>query len=156
MDDEKYAGRQHGDGQPPLSIDEIVQRDNVPAAVAPPPKTAARLANRVVVLGGTGVTGAEVQHMLHGQKGDGARLSLPPSMFLGQPGKSGRRVAPDSLWLPAGTAGRGEAFKPDWAPLVYHPKLAARRHPMLMRGAGGRKVIPLDNQSFIYGSDDRA
>ena len=128
----------------------------VPAAVPLPAATAARLSTRLVTL--SGVETAEVQSMLHAHeaRADGVRLSLPPSAFLGQPVRAGHRVAPKSLMLPGGAETIGEAFKPDWASLVYHPKLSARRRPRLLRGADGRKVIPLDNQSFIYGSDDRA
>ena len=156
MDDEKYGGRHDRDRRPPLSIEEIIAHDNVPAAVPLPAATAARLSTRLITL--SGVEMADVQSMLHAHEArpDGVRLSLPPSAFLGQPVRAGHRVAPESLMLPGGAETIGEAFKPDWAPLVYHPKLSARRRPRLLRGADGRKVIPLDNQSFIYGSDDRA
>ena len=156
MDDEKYGGRHDRDRRPPLSIEEIIAHDNVPAAVPLPAATAARLSTRLITL--SGVEMADVQSMLHAHEArpDGVRLSLPPSAFLGQPVRAGHRVAPEFLMLPGGAETIGEAFKPDWAPLVYHPKLSARRRPRLLRGADGRKVIPLDNQSFIYGSDDRA
>jgi V8-like Glu-specific endopeptidase len=56
--------------------------------------------------------------------------------------------------MPAARVGHGNPFKPDWAPLIYHPKLGAKPRKRRLRGVGG-KVIPL-NQEFIYGSDDRS
>jgi V8-like Glu-specific endopeptidase len=137
---------------------EIVTRDNVPALVPQPTETAERLSKRVVVLSGADLTTVDLRKSFEADKrrGDSIRLSLPPSVFLGQPGKSGHRVAPTSLTLPADADIHGKPFKPDWSPLLYHPKLAARRRPKLMAGRNGRKVVALENQSFIYGSDDRA
>jgi V8-like Glu-specific endopeptidase len=147
---------EHKQNKPPLSIAEIIERDNIPATTQPPPETVARLTTRQLVLSGPeGIAEALDKSLRALKKGDdGLSLSLPASAFVGQAGKSGKRVTPKSLMASTGSQPDGSPFKPDWAPLVYHPKLGAKPRQPLLRGPGGRKIVPV-NQSFIYGPDDR-
>jgi V8-like Glu-specific endopeptidase len=140
---------------PPLSMAEIVERDNVPATKRPPAATVAQLSTPRVVLSGGRDLAEEIQKALRGRKkGAGpVELTLPSSAFVGRAGRGGERVAPKSLASAAKT--HGEPFKPDWAPLVYHPKVGARPRRRYLRGADGRRITPVNNQSFIYGPDDR-
>lgn len=150
-------GKEPLSSKPPLSIAEIVERDNIPASKQPPTKTVARLSTRHVLLSGKGASAKEIEKSLREAKGEGdvLSLSLPSSVFVGQAGNTGERVTTKSL-ATAGTEGHGKPFQPAWTPLVYHPKLGAKKRQRMLRGAKGRKIIPVNNQSFIYGPDDRA
>lgn len=151
---EQTTGRAEGP-TPPLAIAEIVAHDNEPASIDPPKETAERLSTRTVYLSGVGAV-EEAQGTLRAyEPQDGAvSLSLPPSAFVGLPGRTGERVAATKLSVPAGQGHQGQASKPGWAPLVYHPKLGARPPKKQMRRFDGRRVTPV-NQSFIYGTDQR-
>ena len=151
----KAPGRR--DSSLPLSIADIVERDNVPASKRPPSKTAAQLSHRQVHLSASGAVIRDIEKALHGAKakGDLVSLSLPASVFVGQAGNTGERVTTKSLAV-AGAEPRGKPLQPDWTPMIYHPKLGAKTRPRPLRNAKGRRIIPLNNQSFIYGPDDRA
>ena len=140
---------------PPLSIEEIVARDNSPALKPVPHEIAAQLATHSIFLSGTGISAAELQKALQTkhESSESLRLSFPSSVVLGQLGNIGERVTTKSLVSASGEVSEGKSFRPDWAPLIYHPKLSAKPRKRLMQGAR-RKVIPV-NQEFIYGSDDR-
>ncbi|MFC4527073.1 trypsin-like serine protease [Dyella halodurans] len=143
--------------KPPLSIDEVVLRDNIAATKKPPADTIALLTTRRLMLSGPKDLPKELQKALSDMKRaePGLSLPLPPSTIIGLPGNTGERVPHKALAASAGTSSSGQPFKPDWAPLVYHPKIGAKPRQKYLRGLGGRRIVPTDNQSFIYGSDDR-
>jgi V8-like Glu-specific endopeptidase len=144
-----------GGPAPPLAISEIVAHDNEPASTDPPKETAERLSTRTVHLSGVGSVEETQKAVRAYESQDGAvSLSLPPSAFVGLPGRTGERVHATKLSVPPGKGHLGEASKPGWAPLVYHPKLGARPPAKTMRRFDGRRVTPL-NQSFVYGTDQR-
>ena len=146
--------RDGGSAAHPLSIAEIVKRDNIPASKRMPAQTVARLSTRRILLGGA--TEKDIQKALTSRKkGDASSLEFPASVTVGLPGNSGKRVTAKELGSVGGAEGHGKSFQPEWTSLVYHPKLAARTQPRLLRRINGRQVVPC-NQSFIYGGDDRA
>ncbi|MGF6931140.1 V8-like Glu-specific endopeptidase [Paraburkholderia sp. UCT70] len=130
--------------------------DNVAAAKRLPAATAALLSTRQLALGGPKELAEELQKALRDTKQTkaGLRLALPPSTIIGLAGNSGDRVSPKTLRTTAASAAAGKPFKPDWFPLVYHPKIGARPTRKYLRGSGGRRIVPV-NQSFLYGPDDR-
>jgi V8-like Glu-specific endopeptidase len=141
---------------PPLTISEIVERDNVPASTETPAEIAERLSTRTVYLGGVGGVDEALKLIRAFEAHDGAvSLSLPGSVSVGLPGRTGERVETTKLSVPAGERHHGNAFKPDWADLVYHPKLGGREPQRQLRRFDGRRVTPVNNQSFVYGSDQR-
>jgi V8-like Glu-specific endopeptidase len=156
MAQQAQAGAGSNGAAPPLSIAEIIERDNVPAAARPPADVAEQLSTRTVYLGGVG-TVDRVQKALRASDAheQTVALSLPASSFVGLPGHTGNRVATSELRVPAGAGKHGEAFRPEWAPLVYHPKLGAKPRRRPLRRFDGRRITPVNNQSFIYGTDQR-
>jgi 7-keto-8-aminopelargonate synthetase-like enzyme len=71
--------------KPPLSIDEIVLRDNVAAAKKAPAETVAQLSTRYLYLSGKEDLSAELQKALRDMKKGkgGLRLALPSSTAFG-------------------------------------------------------------------------
>jgi V8-like Glu-specific endopeptidase len=145
------------DSSLPLTVAEILERDNVPTSKRPPTRIAAQLSHREVHLSVSGAAIRDIEKALHGAKakGDLVSLSLPSSVFVGQAGNTSERVTTKSLAV-AGAETSGQPLKPEWVPMVYHPKLGAKTRMRLLRNAKGRRIVPLNNQSFIYGPDDRA
>jgi hypothetical protein len=155
MDDKNEGVRKHHRPPPPMTIDEIIERDNIPAETAAPPEVVAQLSTPKVFLSDTHLSPAELKRSIevHEDGGGALQLSLPPGSFVGQAGRAGHRVAVKAL--PATSEHQGQAFKPDWAPLIFHPKLGAMKRPRRLRGPGGRRTVTPANQSWIYGTDDR-
>jgi V8-like Glu-specific endopeptidase len=156
MAESKQTGGRTKRQEPPLTIAEIIAQDNQPASTDPPAKTAERLSTRTVYVSGAGAV-SDVRKALnaHSSGDDALSLALPESAIVGLPGRTGQRVAAKKLAVPAGQGVLGKASKPAWAPLVYHPKLGARPPQKSLRRFDGRKVTPVNNQSFIYGGDQR-
>jgi V8-like Glu-specific endopeptidase len=151
---EQTSGRGKGP-TPPLAVADIVARDNEPASKSPPKETAERLATRTVYLSGVGAAEDARKTLQAYEPQEGTvSLSLAQSAFVGLSGRTGQRVRATELSVPPGAGHQGDASKPDWASLVYHPKLGARPPAKTMRRFDGRRVTPV-NQSFIYGTDQR-
>ena len=142
--------------KPPLSIDEIVLRDNVAAAKKAPAETVAQLSTRYLYLSGKEDLSAELQKALRDMKKGkgGLRLALPSSTAFGLAGNTGDRVSPRALASRGNVAALGKPLQPEWTSLVYHPKIGAKPRQKFLRGPGGRRIVPT-NDTFLYGPDDR-
>jgi V8-like Glu-specific endopeptidase len=142
--------------KPPMTIEEIVARDNEPASAPVPSATAARLSTRKVFFTAARGAASRIQKAIRAAKTDegSVAISLPAAVSPGLPGNHGSRVDLRSLYQLPGGEKDGGPSKPDWVPLVYHPKLGARPQRKPLRRFDGRRVVPV-NESFIYGSDDR-
>jgi V8-like Glu-specific endopeptidase len=82
-------------------------------------------------------------------------VSLPESVTVGLPGRTLEVFDLDAIRESVGDALHVEGYHPEWADLVYHPKVAAKPRRKGLRTFDGRRVTPLANQEFLYGSDDR-
>jgi V8-like Glu-specific endopeptidase len=144
------------DAAPPITAEALLALDNVPAQRTPPPHVARQLATRVLYLsrrdGGEGIERA-VQDA--DRRADGLSLSLPASVAVGLPGRTLEVFNRETLESAAGQVRHAPGFMPEWAELVYHPKVAARAARKRLRTFDGRRVTPVQNQEFIYGTDDR-
>lgn len=142
------------DAEPPITAEALLALDNVPAKRTPPPHVAHQLATRLLYLsgGGEGIERA-VEDADH--RANGVSLSLPASVAIGLPGRALEVFSREALEAVVGEVHHAPGFMPEWAELVYHPKIAAKPARKRMRTFDGRRVTPLQNQEFIYGSDDR-
>jgi V8-like Glu-specific endopeptidase len=141
-------------GARPLTVDEIVARDNIAGEGEIPADVRAALTTRSVHIN---APVNELRQALrpHALGDDITTLTLPASAYLGLAGRTGERVEAGSLATTEDQA-EGAAVKPAWAPLVYHPKLSARPISRPLHRPDGTRITPVANQSFIYGADDRA
>lgn len=139
--------------RPPLSADELLALDNLAAQREAPPHVVQQLNTRLLQLSGSGekIEGAVWDADRHA---DSFSLALPGSVKVGLPGRTLEVFDLDSVRKSAGDALHVEGYHPEWADLVYHPKVAARPRRKGLRTFDGRRVTPL-NQEFIYGPDDR-
>jgi V8-like Glu-specific endopeptidase len=134
----------------------LLALDNATARTAPPPEVAHRLVTRMLYLSsGDGTEGIERALQGATREAESISLSLPASATIGLPGKTIEVFSRESLAAAAEDARHASGFLPEWADLVYHPKIAPRPAPRRMRTFDGRSVTPLQNQEFIYGPDDR-
>ena len=83
---------------------------------------------------------------------DSILLSLPASVAVGLPGRTLEVFNREVLEAAVGEVRHVPGFMPEWAELVYHPKVAARPARKRMRTFDGRRVTPVQNQEFIYGT----
>jgi V8-like Glu-specific endopeptidase len=156
MADAEVTHERASEPPPPLTVDGLLKLDNVLAEKKPPARVARQLATRRVYLSGARTTQDIDRVLREAETLDKAVvLSLPGSIGIGLPGRASDRVTAADLEPLAGTAHTGKGLKPEWAPLTYHPKLGARPAPKVLRRFDGRRVTPTDNQSFLYGPDNR-
>lgn len=135
----------------PISVAEVLARDNVPATSAQPADVAEQLTTHKLHLTGDGAALTETSQRIAEGLGGGTVLTLPASVSVGLPGDSFELVEPDHS--PGNEEGAG--MKPDWADLVYHPKTAPRSTAArMLTSAEGHPVIPV-NQSFVYPPEQR-
>lgn len=139
--------------QPPLSAEELLSLDNVPARGEVPPHVRKALTTRLLHLSGGG-EGLERAVSDADQHADNWSLALPASVKVGLPGRTLEVFDREAVRAAAGDVHHLQGYRPEWADLVYHPKVAARPQRKRMRTFDGRRVTPL-NQEFIYGPDDR-
>jgi len=144
------------DLQPPMTAEALLALDNVPAGRTPPPHVAQQLATRLLYLSG-GDAGEGIERALEDadRRADGISLALPASVAIGRPGRTLEVFSREALESAVGEVRHAPGFMPDWAELVYHPKVAARPARRRMQTFDGRRVTPVQNQEFIYGPDDR-
>lgn len=142
------------DANRPLDIDELLLRDNVPARRRMPRAIARELETRRVYISGSTRRPRMADVSVQGDSDGSTRLiRLEPGSVLGLPGRS--------LTRPEGggrsrtrAPQRFDAFRPEWADLVYHPKRTTeppwvhrQRH---VRGRTGELFYG------VFGNDDRA
>lgn len=143
-------------GEPPITAEDLLALDNAPAKREPPPHVAEQLAHhRLYLSSREGVENIERAVNDADRHAEGVTLSLPPSVGVGLPGRTLEVFNREELTAKAREGGHTPGFMPEWAPLVYHPKVAARPAPKRMKRFDGRSMTPVQNQEFIYGPDDR-
>ena len=144
------------DAEPPMTAEALLALDNVPARRQPPPHVVRQLATRLLYLS-RGDGGEAIERALEDsdRHADSVLMSLPASVAVGLPGRTFEIFNREVLEAAVGEVHHVPGFMPEWAELVYHPKVAARPARKRMRTFDGRRVTPVQNQEFIYGTDDR-
>lgn len=143
-------------GKPPITAEELLALDNMPAKGKRPHHVVEQLRTRRLYLGsGDGVEDIERAIKTADRQADGVSLSLPESVFVGLPGRTFEVFDREAVKAAVGDVRHAPGYLPEWAELIYHPKVAARRSRKRMRTFDGRSVTPLQNQEFLYGPDDR-
>lgn len=139
---------------PPLTVDELVQRDNTPAEMPLPEDIDAQLRRHEVHLTlrdpRLSIDPANVL-VEDRELGKGVwRLTAPEDAIVGLPGRTAileKRPASRN-----GGGAAAEAFRPAWVDHVYHPKLSGLPERMAIRRIGGKLVEPYYG---VYAPDDR-
>ena len=72
-------------------------------------------------------------------------------LVFGLPLKTGGRLSQEELAYSKPAGGHLEAYRPEWADVIYHPKLSGGIFRKPMRRRNGRRVWP----HFIFGPDSR-
>ena len=140
--------------QPPLTAEELLSLDNVSAQREAPPHIVHQLATRLLNLSGSG-EGIERAVSDADRHADSFSLALPASVKVGLPGRTLEVFDREAIRAAVGDVRHVEGYRPEWADLIYHPKVAAKPPRKRMRTFDGRRVTPLQNQEFIYPPDDR-
>jgi V8-like Glu-specific endopeptidase len=142
-------------GPPPLTVDELVPHDNVPAELPVPDEIADQLRRHAVHVtlrdGRVSLDPAEVL-VPDRELGKGVwRLTAPEDAIVGLPGRTAvleKRSSARSATTPAAQ----EAFRPSWVDHVYHPKLSGLPPQAAIRRLDGKLVQPYYG---VYPPDDR-
>ncbi len=141
--------------QPPITAEALLALDNVPARREPPPHAVAQLGTRRLYLSSReGAESLERAFDDADRTADSLVVSLPTSVTEGLAGRKIEVFDREELQAAGGDARHTPGLMPEWADLVYHPKVAARPARRQMQRFDGRSVTPL-NTTFLYGSDDR-
>jgi V8-like Glu-specific endopeptidase len=140
--------------EPPITAEALLALDNVAAKREPPAHVAEQLATRRLYLSG-GDGGEGIERAVQGvdRHADSVSLSLAASVAVGLPGRTLKVFNREELEAVVGEVHHAPGFMPEWAELVYHPKVAAPPASKWMRTFDGRRVAPLPY--FIYGADNR-
>jgi V8-like Glu-specific endopeptidase len=107
----------------PLTPDELLTHDNAPAKAPIPVEVARQLATpRIIVSNLDGPIKPEALTR-DGQTGlEAYQWRLPERAIFGLPGRTARRLSPESFQKAQSSPAAVEPFRPDWAAQVYHPK----------------------------------
>lgn len=139
----------------PLSLEELVRKENIPASEPVPKEMAEALAvgTRIVLWSDD----PQFDPRKSFKKLDGYpsawNLSVDRSVREGLPLQAVPAFKPGSLKWPDRGPRVVEGFRPPWQPHVYHPNtLVACPRPRLLTRKNGAKVRP----HIVYNHDDRA
>jgi V8-like Glu-specific endopeptidase len=149
-------GRRAPRDERPLSHDELLQRDNVPAEESMPEEISRRFSERSIY-----VSGLKRSYTPEKQKGEAStqRWTLPGDAIVGLPGKTATRLPPPTTRSRAAREVTLEPFRPRWVDHVYHPKRTVPQHwargPVERPGVRGEVfwgVYPPDERAVFYPS----
>ena len=137
----------------PLTNEEVLRRDNIPASEPIPADIAERFAHKRILLCRTIETSTRerISRKSKVQRGTWV-LSTTEPVVSGLPVEKVERVEPGSMRRKGGKEIALEGFRPPWQPYIYHPKtVAAKVRPQMLQRKSGAKVIP----DVVFNYDDR-
>jgi len=150
----KLPQQKHAPVQRPLSYDELLERDNLPAT-EPTPKAVAerfRTFRMPISIPGLAKAGGEPPARIS-PSGDHWEIELSENAIPGQLAKPAQWVKPASLARGSKASGPLGSFKPPWASTVYHPKMNPAHHASPLRNRRSRRIAP--QMQGVFGRDDR-
>lgn len=142
------SGRERG----PLTNDEVLARDNIPASEPIPADVAERFGRRSIFLlsDDEDYDPRKDFTRVEGSRGTW-ELSTRAPVVGGLRVERAERVERGSM-RQSGEASALESFRPPWQPYVYHPKMVATEsRPRALERKNGAKVRP----DTIFNTDDR-
>lgn len=138
---------------PPLGPDDLLRLDNVVKHRPVPIALAALAANSTVTVTGA-ASDLDLRNALRkvrSQTGTSTwALDGDFMVIRGEPFMARHRLRPGEV-AASPTLPLPPPSRPDWADLIYHPKLAPRTRETLMRRKNGRRLRPY----FVWGQDVR-
>lgn len=151
MNTKRKNGRRE---ESPLTMEEILRRDNIAASERIPVEIAERLTSNRIVLSSDdrGFDPRKYFTKIKGSRGAWELCTKEP-VTDGLRVERMERVNPGSLERTARGARIAEAFRPAWQPYIYHPKtMVANFESQMLRRKSGAKVQP----HGVFNHDDRA
>lgn len=153
MTDERTpAFSQASPSDDPLTPDQLLMCDNVIRNQPPPEALKSLISPRSLTFLGENKHRPELKF----ERVDAAsgftslRVEDDREIVYGIPGAAAERHSFEDIQRGAGNASTAP-HRPDWADLVYHPKMAGNRTIESLRRINGHEVIP----HYVFGSDDR-
>jgi hypothetical protein len=139
--------------EPPLTMEEILQRDNIAASEPVPIEIAERLVSNRIVLSSNDRRFDPRKYFTKIKGSRGAwELSTMEPVIDGLRVEKMERVKPSSLERAARRERITEPFRPSWQPYIYHPKtMVANSEPRMLKRKCGAKVRP----HAVFNRDDR-
>lgn len=146
--------KRHAQGEAPLALEQILERENVVAETAIPTDIASRLTTRRLLISGVRQPIELVRSDIKLERsGSAYEIVVPNNAVVGLPGQTAYRIV-----RPSGKKVNSRAvldgFRPEWANHVYHPKRAVvprwARKPASAAGRMGEVYWG------VFGTDDRA
>lgn len=138
----------------PMTAEEVLRLDNIPASQAVPEEVRRWLQTRRMVISSSAAAFDPRKHFTRVKGQEGAwQLDTDHPVVSGMPVREMKRVKPGSLKVSPRKAGTVDAFRPQWQPHIYHPKMArlADERAMLRRKSGA-----LVRPHIVFNHDDRA
>lgn len=138
----------------PITAEEMLRLENIPASRAMPDEIRKQLYNRRMVISSSHAGFDPRKHFSRVEGEEGAwQLDTDYPVVSGIPVREMKRVEPDSLKVAPRKTVRVDAFRPEWQPHIYHPKMArfADERAMLRRKSGA-----LVRPHIVFNNDDRA
>ena len=131
----------------PLGFEELLQRENLPPRGEIPQEFLTRFSDRRVFVSGDEAP-LPVQDCGHGL----AMFRLPPNAYLGRRGQTMEVQDGDRFREERGPL---DAYRPEWAGYLDHPKISTVPQQPDLRRANGQRMVPEhvfdpDGRSFFY------
>ena len=148
-----YADPRSPDVAAPLTPDELLLRDNIPASQPLPRELENHFSNPSLIVS-AGSISADATPYITPIPGESSayRISLPAQAIFGLPGRRAERFAAGHLSQQFAGVRYTEPFRPQWTSHIFHPKVTTAVSSPLMRSVTGRHVVPY---SGVFGNDDR-
>ena len=140
--------------QPPLTPDQVVKWDNIINGKHPPKELRTLKSSNSLVIS-KHIHDFKPENALRkidiGEDVSAWNLLPGHDLVFGLPLKTGGRLSQEELAYSKPAGGHLEAYRPEWADVIYHPKLSGGIFRKPMRRRNGRRVWP----HFIFGPDSR-
>ena len=136
----------------PLTYDEILRRDNIPASEPIPADIADRFADKRIFLF-SDEKGFDPRKNITKVKGSTGTwvLSTTQPVVSGLPVEKVEQVEPGSMRRNGGKERALKGFRPPWQPYIYHPKTVPQVRPQMLQRKSGAKILP----EVVFNNDDR-
>ena len=136
----------------PLTSEEILRRDNIPASEPIPADIAERFAERRFFLLSDEKDFDPRKNFTKVKGSTGTWvLSTTQPVVSGLPVEKVEQVEPGSMRRKGDKESALEGFRPPWQPYIYHPKTVPQVRPQMLQRKSGAKTIP----EVVFNNDDR-
>ncbi len=140
----------------PLTADELLLRDNIPATATMPPEIEAQLTEEIIYVATSEAQLDAMSLSVRNEDRASVSIALPKNAFIGRPVRTTEFLTETTLQKLPGTT-ELPPFRPDWFPNVLHPKHTSAPPQPVLRSREGKEfmleaLFPPENRRVFFPS----